>query len=393
MSPAPASFVGTAMPSLNDRFTARVRALSSEGSGIVEHPDGQVFFVSGVWLEEVGQFRITGFKNRFGFAVLEALQEPSPHRRNAPCRHHGFAAGQCGGCPWQFVDYQAQLAAKEQRVHRSLGRLLGEDCILPIIGSPRTLGFRNRAQLKTDGERLGFVSAASRHLAPVDDCLILTERNRATLKALVATLPNRDWRPAKRRDWTTLDIDEDTGLGEVAVNRRLHFRQGNDEQNRVMREWLGQRLEPLDRATPVVELFAGSGNFTEVIAAAGFARIVAAEGSGDAIEQLAARRLPGVETLVGNLFADEVLERVRRCCPDAGVLVLDPPRDGLKNIAQLLPKKHRVREVFYISCDLATLARDLAVLVEKGFRAVAVQPLDLFPHSPHVELLCHLRLR
>ncbi len=379
------------MPRLHDRFTARVRALSSDGGGIVGHADGQVFFAPGVWLDEVGEFRVTGFKGRFGFATLENLLEPSPHRISAPCPHHGFAPGQCGGCPWQFIAYQAQLAAKQSRVAHSLGKLVSRECIHPILGSPRDLGFRNRAQLKTDGKRLGFVSPGSRELAPVDDCLILSDHNRDTLKALAARLPNPAWRPIKGQDWTTLDIDEAIGPDGVVVNRRRPFRQGNSAQNAVMRQWLGERLAPLDRATPVVELFAGSGNFTEVIAAAGFARILAAEASGEAIEQLAALALPGVETLPGNLFSDEGLERVRRRCPDAGILVLDPPREGLKNIARLLPKKHRVRELFYISCDLATLARDLGALVEHGFRVREVQPLDLFPHGPHVELLCHLR--
>lgn len=381
------------MPRLHERFTARVRALSSDGNGIVEHPNGQVFFVPGVWLDEVGEFRVTSFKSRFGFAALENLREASPSRREPPCRHHGFAPGQCGGCPWQFVDYPAQLAAKQQRVQHSLGRLVGDDSIQPIIGSPRTLGFRNRAQLKTDGEHLGFVSAASRKLAPVEDCLILTERNRATLRALAAELPKPAWRPLKRQDWTTLDIDEDTGPGEVAVNRRLAFRQGNDDQNGVMRNWLAQRFQSLDAQRPVVELFAGSGNFTEVIAAGGQARILAVEGSDEAVSMLMERQLPGVEAMVANLFLEKGVERVRRRCPDAGILVLDPPREGFRHLSLLFPRKHRIRDIFYISCDVATLARDLKSVLALGFQAVTVQPLDLFPHSPHVEILCHLRMR
>jgi 23S rRNA (uracil1939-C5)-methyltransferase len=77
---------------------------------------------------------------------------------------------------------------------------------------------------------------------------------------------------------------------------------------------------------------------------------------------------------------------------DASILVLDPPRDGFKLAGLLLTKKHRFRDVFYISCDPATFARDIEAFIRAGFRPVEIQPLDLFPHTPHVELLCWLQL-
>ena len=107
--------------------------------------------------------------------------------------------------------------------------------------------------------------------------------------------------------------------------------------------------------------------------------------------QLAARGLPGVATLVANLFSEEGLDRARRGLADAEVLVLDPPREGLRGIAALLGKKHSLREVLYVSCDLATFARDAAVLVAAGFVMEEVQPLDLFPQGPHLELLSRFR--
>ncbi|KJS06183.1 MAG: hypothetical protein VR73_10475 [Gammaproteobacteria bacterium BRH_c0] len=379
------------MPALNERFTARVRALSSEGNGIVEHRSGQVFFVPGVWPGESGEFRITGFKSRFGFAVLETLQQPSPQRIVPPCPHQGVGKGDCGGCPWQFVSYEAQLEAKQARVSLALARLSAEECIRPILGSDSIFGYRNRAQLKTDGRVLGFVSHGSRDLAAVDDCLVLSDKNRATLKAVAATLPNRDLAPGRKQDWTTIDIDEDVSADTLVLNQRRPFRQGNSGQNQRMQAWLAERLAGLDKSIPVLELFAGSGNFTQVIAAAGFGRILAAEGSAEAIEALQARQLPGVEALVCNLFNEDSFDTLRRRLPDAGIVVLDPPRDGLKQAARLLPKKHKVRDILYISCDLATFTRDVGVFMAKGFKLTEVQPLDLFPHTPHVELLAWLR--
>lgn len=379
------------MPSLNEKFTARVRALSSEGNGIVGHPGGQVFFVPGVWLGEEGEFRITGFKGRFGYAVLETLFEASPQRLLPPCPHQGSAKGQCGGCAWQFVSYEAQLAAKDSRVRQALAPLVRDECIRPVWGSAAVFGYRNRAQLKTDGQVVGFVSPGSRDLAAVDDCLILTDKNRATLKAIVAMLPNQHFVPRNKQDWTTIDIDEEVSADSLALNQRRPFRQGNTGQNSRMQAWLAERLGKCDKNTPVLELFAGSGNFTEVIAAAGFDRILAVEGSSEATELLNARQLPGVETLVSNLFNENAFDTLRSKMPDAGIVVLDPPRDGLKYGAKLLHKKHRVRDIFYISCDLATFTRDVQVFADRGFSVAELQPLDLFPHTPHVELLAHLQ--
>ncbi len=379
------------MPAINEQFIATVRDLGTDGRGIVEHPGGQVFFVAGVWPGETGRFAVTGFRQRFGFARLLELLEPSTVRVAPRCAHHGIGPGDCGGCPWQFVNYEAQLAAKEQRVRQALARLQLADRVAPVWGSPDTFGYRNRAQLKTDGRKLGYVAAGSNTLAPVTDCPILTTHNRATLQALLRSLPNNALKPGRKQDWTTLDIDEDIDAAEVVPNRRRPFRQGNTAQNLRMRQWLGDGLRELDPGRHVLELFSGSGNFTEVLAEAGFAHILAVEGVEDSVQALAARQLPGVEARRFNLFSEADCTRLQERARDASILVLDPPRDGFKLAGQLLTRKHRFRDVFYISCNLATFGRDLEIFLGAGLRVREIQPLDLFPHTPHVELLCRLQ--
>lgn len=379
------------MPAINEQFTATVRDLGTDGRGIVEHPGGQVFFVAGVWPGETARFAVTGFRQRFGFARLLELLEPSPARIAPRCAHHGTGPGDCGGCPWQFVSYEAQLAAKEQRVHQALARLQLADRVAPIWGSPDVFGYRNRAQFKTDGRKLGYVAAGSRTLAPIADCPILTAHNRATLQELLQSLPNSEFKPGRKQDWTALDVNDDIDAAEVSANRRRPFRQGNTAQNLRMRNWLGDAVRDLDRHRPVLELFSGSGNFTEVLAEAGFTRILAVEAVEDSVQALAARQLPGVEARRCNLFVEADCARLQEQAREASILVLDPPRDGFKLAAQLLTRKHRFRDVFYISCDLATFTRDLATFLDAGLQVAELQPLDLFPHTPHVELLCWLR--
>lgn len=379
------------MPAINEQFTATVRDLGTDGSGIVEHPDGQVFFVAGVWPGETARLAVTGFKQRFGFARVLELLEPSPARVTPRCAHHGTGASDCGGCPWQFVSYPAQLAAKEERVRQALARLQLAAAVAPIWGSPEVFGYRNRAQLKTDGRQLGYVAAGSRQLAPISDCPILTSANRTTLQELLQSLPNNAFRPGRKQDWITLDIDEEIGVAEVLPNRRRPFRQGNTAQNLRMRQWLGDRVGQLETSRSVLELFSGSGNFTEVLVAAGFAHILAIESVEDSVQALTARRLPGVEARRYNLSAEADCSQLQEQARDASILVLDPPRDGFKLAGLLLTKKHALRDVFYISCDPATFARDIEIFIGAGFRAAEIQPLDLFPHTPHVELLCWLQ--
>lgn len=383
---------GSAAPVHN--FQGRVRDIASDGRAIVAHPDGPVVFVPGLWLNELATIRVTGAKGRAWQGELVELLEANPARVAAPCKHHGFSKPSdstpaCGACPWMFIDYAEQLAVKQRRVEQAFQRLGVADRVAAIWGALEHLAYRNRAQLKTDGELLGFVAAGSRRIAPVQDCLILSKHNRELLQQLREQLPNRDWRPGRRGDWTTLDIDEQVDLKSVSVNARLPFRQANDAQNDRMRDWLAElATEFADQQ--VLELYCGSGNFTEVLSAAG-ASVLALEGDEAAVQQLQQRNLPGVTVRRVDLFAEQAFEQLSPGVGNFDVLVLDPPRDGLKVTRGLLPKRSRLRTVAYISCDLATLTRDVAYFQEHGFEVISVQPLDQFPHTPHIECLVYLQ--
>jgi len=375
---------------VGDLFEGLVRDIASDGRGVLSHPSGRTIFVSGVWLGERVQVRLTQIKGRVGFAECTEVLLASEHRIPAPCPHHGHTPGRCGACPWQMIAYEEQLRVKWQRVASSFARL-GVKEIAPIWPSPKIMGFRNRAQLKTNGQSIGYVSAQSHQLAPIDDCLILSEHNRNTLKTLIQRLPNDEWRPKKKQPWVTLDIDEHTAADQVSVNRRLTFMQANSEQNTKMRDWLAQRLAKLANASTVLEFFAGSGNLTQVIAEQGFAKIIAVEGNDDATRAIKELALPGVDVLAADLFNEAGLNNVLSIAADAEVLVLDPPRDGLKIKGQVFSKRSKITHVFYISCDLATLVRDVEEFQQHKFKIKEVQALDQFPHTPHIEVMVHLQ--
>lgn len=382
----------------NSIFESTVRSMTSEGMGVVEGPEGKVFFVPAVWVGDQGSFKIIESKKNYGRAILVELRAPSASRMKAPCPHFGWTEGSCGGCQWQFVDYESQLKAKQDRVEYSLKRLeLGEKVVQKIWPSEKVFGYRNRAQFKTDGQKIGFVSHSSRSLAPIEDCLILSDKNRGALNQLKASLPFDSWKNL-RAEWNTIDVDEDLAdewahsfdRNRVILNQRRPFRQANSDQNLRMKKWLFEKLAALDKSYSVLELFAGSGNFTEVILEAGFEKVGAAEVVEEALTSLRNKNFKNLKLMAADLFVESSFHRVKSLFPAADVLVMDPPRDGLKEKKGIWNSYPELKYVGYVSCDVATFARDLKDFMEQGFRVVEIQPLDQFPHTPHVEILSWL---
>ena len=373
-----------------ETFSGVVRDLNSQGLGVVARDDGRVFFVAGVWPDEAGLFEVTGTRGRIGFARALRLDTVSPDRVEAPCAHHGFSPAHCGGCPWQFISYAAQLRAKESRVAANLAGLCKDHGIAPIWGSEKTLGYRNRAQLKSDGQRLGYMAAGSRQIVDIQDCPILNEHNRATLRTLRERLPAREWRTRDRRGWTTLHIDDDVDAATVEPEQRRPFRQGNEAQNERMVTWLEEQLAASGERPGAVELFAGSGNFTRTLARH-CSSVLAVDSFAPAVEQLGALQLQGVTARCVDLARREDISGLRRQVEGASLLLLDPPRDGFPKAKAFLEAATGGKTVLYISCDPATCRRDLEVFATKGFKLESVQPVDLYPQTPHVEMLTVLK--
>ena len=367
---------------VKDRFTAVVRDLATDGRGVVRAPDGEVVFVVGVWKgEEVEIERLRQGKSTS--AELISLLQPSEARRAAECEYH--REGSCGGCPWMFVDYPTQLAQKQVRLSKVFERITGNAASCSMLGASETLSYRNRAQFKSDGVKLGYVSQGTHEIVDVTHCPVLNVTNQGHLSALRQSLPNSGWRPNKDRQWTTIDIDDERGT--PLVNQRQAFRQGNSEQNEQLRAWLRSRLANLSRPNAVFELFCGSGNLTEVIAEQVDVPIIAIEGDETSLEALSARNLSKVQPVRVNLFSKHsIFDNMPKCQSGIGV-VLDPPRDGLKEREALKPWFARAEWVVYVSCDLATWERDAAFLQGCGLDLDEASGLDMFPQTPHIEML------
>ena len=382
--------------------------------------------------------RILQERRNHAIAELSHLQRGSSVRQNPPCPYFGA----CGGCPWQHIQYEAQLAAKERNVSdalRRIGRLNGFE-LLPILRSPQEYGYRRRIRLHADeSKRLGFHRALSNDLVEIDSCLIADpdvdrqiihaetwigelstpiqyieivrgdgeKQVVLTGTALGRFAPEDDATcdrflrehdeiaglvlngPGWRKSWGEEKV---ALLSEDGVRMECDaevFSQVNHEGNRrLVREVLAWgEFHGQDR---LLELYSGAGNFT-LPAARRSREVVAVEGN-----PLAARN--GVRNSELNELKNirwlsspvpHAVKRMREKGESFSKILLNPPRAGAKGLADDLASLE-AEKIFYVSCDPPTLARDLADFGKKGYRLRRVRPFDLFPHTFHVETLAEL---
>ena len=382
--------------------------------------------------------RIVEAKDRYSVGEIVRILKPSSLRQEPPCPY----VAQCGGCPWQHVRYESQLLAKQKSVEdalRRIGKLEGFE-LKPIIASPSTYHYRRRIRLQRDGSnRLGFFTSFSHHLIEIDRCLIaddklngLIEKLRRWSAELITDVehlevvtgdqPNEivivgqsagafnsrdssicerlleedqllnglivrgpDW----RRTWgeVSVSVIPEDGLC-VRVNGDV-FTQVNSLGNRQL---LNELLAAADfiRDDRVLELYSGAGNFTHSIAQR-VGDIVAVEGYRPAFESgKRSAELNGINNI--HWICSPVpaaLAQLKKQRRRYSKIVLDPPRTGAKGIERDLAVLG-AGKILYISCNPTTLARDLAALTQQGYSLRTVQPVDLFPHTFHVEAIATL---
>lgn len=364
---------------VSDELDLDVVDLNSKGEGVGKYKQ-QVVFVPGAWLDEQVRVRVVEVKKSYVQAELLRILKASDSRREASCPYHGVSENTCGGCPWMSVDYAAQIHAKQRRVEEMCSRL-GFNGASPIQISAQEFGYRNRAQLKASADAIGFVAARSEQIVDVDRCVVLSDHN----NALLAKIREQDWGIGRRRKtWVTIDIADEVDFDHISFNQRLPFRQGNTAQNQQMLIWLDRVLSEHD-GKRAAELFAGSGNLTQALVAAGVEDITAFEVVPEALDVLR-QNLPGVKTVALDLFDKTKLSELVSLSAGADLLLLDPPRDGFALLGEFVSQVPSLQSVIYISCDLASFERDVAALRDE-FTLLELQPLDMYPQTPHVELM------
>ena len=379
-----------------------IERLAAGGDGLARH-DGMVVFVPLAAAGDRVRVRILERKKGYARGEIVEVVQASPARRTAPCRHFGI----CGGCTWQHLEYPEQLRWKRELVREALLRIGGIEWTRELeITSADQWGWRARVQWKVARQRgslvpaLGYHARKTHQVVDAEQCPVLApelERELSARRRLLrdaATLPTEVHACVGDGGTVAIDDGEVTRtVGSLAYRTSARaFFQGN----RFLLEQLLAAVLPEVAPRCAWDLYAGAGLFTLPLARLG-TRVTAVENDAQALHWLAenvrsdaaASRIEvREEGVAGALraFGAEILAGQRQA-PD--LVVLDPPRTGAADavplILQVSPKA-----VTYVSCDPATLARDLKELMRGGYRLRFVRAFDLFPQTHHVEVVAHL---
>lgn len=383
------------------------------------HAEGRTVMVSLSAPGDGLRVRVDRVKGNVSFASIQEIIAPSPNRVAPPCPYFG----RCGGCDFQQMTYQAQLNAKVEIIRDCLRRLARIENIpdFQIKAAPNPWHYRSRAQWQYDSisQRLGYFERGSRQVCDVSECAVLAPELQHTLDSLRelmrdSLLPEdvRDFRAVKGDEGVSLTpsvsralVREGSGPlkdGERVSNitRAIHgetyqlnadsFFQANDD---LVPQLIDTAIADATGET-ALDLYCGVGLFTLPLARR-FKHLIGVEADSGAVsftrKGLANAGLINVDVAnrnVGDWLADNAVPAFPHP-PD--FLLLDPPRTGaesrvINGIIKLMPQR-----ISYVSCDPATLARDLKKLLAGGYILHSLTAFDMFPQTHHVETVVHLR--
>ena len=395
------------------------------GGYVLARPEGMgVLFVRWALPGEVVSVRVVGRKREYAFAEAVEVLSPSPRRVDPPCG----VFGECGGCQLQHADYPYQLEMKRE-ILREAFRRIGKTDVAPEIAPPlEPFGYRYRGRFRVDGDTVGFHALLSHRLVPVSRCPLMVDAINAVLPGLrglgrfakvsevqvasdgvraSASFPGVPFGKAmvehlSGRTGGILSgmLFEDRSWGEERVTLPLDgisysvsprgFFQANWRMNQAMVRRIGGILGDLgvSAGARLLDLYAGAGNFALPLAAK-VREVVAVEGEGRSFKEL---RGNVRENAPGNVRI--VRSSVETFRPDGrfDALILDPPRAGLSERSLSRVREVSAGIVFYVSCDPATLARDVRSLSDR-YDLASLEMHDFFPNTHHVEALAVLTIR
>jgi len=397
-----------------------IESLAAGGDALGRAGDGRVVFVPYAAPGERVRVRVVEEHRQYARAELIHVADAAPDRVEPPCPL--FRERSCGGCAWQHLAYAAQVRAKQEIAASALRRAVARGLeLLPMEAPVEPYGWRRRARLhwvrppSSAAATIGLFAPRSHHVTAVEACpqvepaleraleplhrLLapgLFQRGEIDMLAGLAGEVQVAVRGPCRRGAAEALVSEG-GIAGVILGRQIfgaaaveiepgqwgqadRFAQASRAGNLSLLAAVDRAARPRDGAR-VLELHAGSGNLTRVLAD-GAASVLAVDGRPGR-----PAGAPHVEWRTG------AVEEVTAELADGGqrfdMVVLDPPREGARPLCQPIAAL-APRRIVYVSCDPATLARDLDQLDGHGYAARWAQPVDLMPQTAHVELVVAL---
>ena len=374
-----------------------IKKIVHGGWGLAFHESNTVFIPYTAPGDQVELSVVRRKKNSL-FGRIERIVEPSPMRREPECP----VFGACGGCHFQHLTYEHELAVKRENIIENLARLGRIQVALKnLIPSPERYGYRNHAVIKVDAERRpGFTMMESNTIVPFPSqgCLLLPEEMRSAISELPseALAPGSEVRVRMDKFGAVhfWGLAHRVGPPEILMETNgLLFPLRPDSFFQVNR-FLGGSLMDLAVSLPLkirrrlLDLYCGVGFFT-----LGLSRVVN-DAVGIEIDSAAARSAAAAARLnhISNarFKSADVAFEIRKM-RDFDLVVIDPPRLGIPKAVLPSILRLKPREIIFVSCDPPTFSRDAAALVEAGYILSEVNAVDLFPATYHAEIVALFR--
>ena len=358
----------------------------------VSKEEEEIYFVYNTLPGESGNGEVIQNKKNIHFGYLsheEDLLRKSPDRIRPLCPHF-FS---CNGCHFLHTNYKKELELKKQSMDRFLHQYEKKmsanlsSVTVKVWEAPNRLEYRNRIQLHYDlsKKEIGLIGYKKDNIIPVSDCLIGSTKIQQQIKELYE---NNHWltlvsKGSPKRGHMEIMENYAGGIDLILNGPYSHggFRQVNNQMNEVLTSLVQQKQQELfPKATKILDLFGGSGNLTKAIPIQ--STVIDAHG-----ENLLVDHDGHQHFLKLNLYSRRAPNVIRELIDQAELplAILDPPRSGLKNIDEFFSDQNNLQGIIYVSCNPATLFRDLQKLA--NHKIVEVHLLDLFPGTFHYETL------
>jgi 23S rRNA (uracil1939-C5)-methyltransferase len=356
----------------------RIKDIAFGGKGVARE-QGKAVFVPYTIEGELVSAEIVREKKQFAEADLVEVKQSSPDRVAPQCPYFR----RCGGCAYQHIDYEHQLAIKWRQLRDALQRIgkLKDVPIRPIVPSPRQYAYRNRITVHAQDGVIGFFRRDSHRLVDVERCPISGDEVNRALAALREQKNVRDGHYTLR-----------------AASEPRVFSQVNDDVAQALRDLIVDLVPP--NQDLLIDAYCGAGFFAKALLHK-FRRVIGFDWDRFAIAA-AKENAAEKETYIAGDVETELTRsdgflavegKARRLGNRRSLtMIVDPPATGLTEAVRNAMTDLAPETLIYVSCNPPTLARDLKEL-EHRFAINSITPLDMFPQTAEIEVLAHLGAR
>jgi 23S rRNA (uracil1939-C5)-methyltransferase len=341
-----------------------IKTLSAQGCGIAEQGGKKYIIPFTLPGEEVEAEPVATKKNAVFCRLVRVIQS-SPKRAEPQCRYFGH----CGGCNLQHMPYVDQLEFKQNKISELFTLHSSPFTLHKILSSPKPFNYRNRITLHTDGKSTGYYKSFSHEIVEIETCALLADDGIRTLR------PSSGGTDDEKQFFTQVNSLQNGNLIKTVLSYCAD------------KKW-----------SSCLELYCGAGNLSFDLAKI-CKKLIACDSDADAIQQAqkkqnviarsaseraVAIQIPRIKFIYSS--SHDMVFNLVQDLQQFDLIVLDPPREGLKETVRLLPRL-KPKQIVYVSCNPQTFLKDVKALESSGYLLTDITPIDMFPQTYHVEVV------